>query len=162
MQSMRLRFLFKQRNGNNFQTKVPVTVTRCDVHDPLLVSGQLFAIIVLSRGLAKYRFLQSYRVFIGRETCVLENEKGLGPVIKMQLSTSTAFIVLESKENGSTGKKKIVRLYRCVEIAQVSVGSPGNYWLRELLTCSSPSNSTIAYKARSRISRILFILVTIC
>lgn len=39
---------------------------------------------------------------------MLENEKGLGPIIKMQLPTSTAFIVLEREENGSRGKKKIV------------------------------------------------------
>lgn len=32
--------------------------------------------------------------------------------------------------------------YRCVEIAQVSLGSPGNYQLRAVLPCSSPSNSS--------------------
>lgn len=63
MQFMKLWFLFKQQDSNNFPMKVPVTITRCDVHDPQPVSGQLFTIIVLSQGLATCHFLQSYWVF---------------------------------------------------------------------------------------------------
>lgn len=59
---------------------------------------------------------------------MLENEKELSLMIKMQQLFSMAFIMLERRKRGAQGRKRLsVTLYRCVEIAQVSVGSPGNY-----------------------------------
>lgn len=59
---------------------------------------------------------------------MLENEKALSPVIKMQQPFSMAFITLERRKRGVQGRKRLsASLYGCVEIAQVSVGSPGNY-----------------------------------
>lgn len=40
---------------------------------------------------------------------MLENEKGLSPIIKTQPPSSMAFITLERGEKGSTQKKKIIR-----------------------------------------------------
>lgn len=92
-------------------------------------------------------FSQSCWDFTVRETCMLENEKGLSPLIKMQPSFSVAFMTLERRRRGVQGRKWwSVSLYRSAEIAQVSVGSPGNYSLRGLLTCSSPSNSTNSFE----------------
>lgn len=52
------------------------------------------------------------------------------------------FYYAREEEKGGTWKKNTVIWYRCVEIAQVSLGSPGNYQLRVLLPSSSPSNSS--------------------
>lgn len=97
-------------------------------HDPQLLPGQPFMITMLRQGLAPYHFLQSCWVFTVRETSILENEKGSSPLIKMQPPFSMAFITLERGRRGVQGRKWwSVSLYRSVEIARVSVGSPGNY-----------------------------------
>lgn len=69
---------------------------------------------------------------------MLKDGKGLSPVVKIP----HAFYYAGEEEKGCTWKKNAVSCYRCVEIAQVSVGSPGNYQLGALLPCSSPSNSS--------------------
>lgn len=72
------------------------------------------------------------------ETCMLKDDKGLSPVVQIP----PTFYYAREEEKGGTWKKSTASWYRCVEITQVSLGSPGNYQLRALLPCSSPSNSS--------------------
>lgn len=69
---------------------------------------------------------------------MLEDDKGLSPVAKI----AHIFYYARKEEKWGTWKKNTVSWDRYVEIAQVSLGSLGNYQLRALLPCSSPSNSS--------------------
>lgn len=93
---MRLLLILKQWNSNNFQIKVPGPITRCDVHHPQPVLGQLFTTIVLSQEPFSSKLLN-----LDCETCILKDDKGLGPVVKI-LHT---FYYAREEEKGDTWKK---------------------------------------------------------
>lgn len=53
---------------------------------------------------------------------MLKDDKGLSPVVKIPHN----FYYAREEEKGGSWKKNTVIWYRCVEIAQVFLGSPGN------------------------------------